>query len=444
MSATSVTARAGERDLAPLHRPNKRWTRFILPGFTWLMIVYLASPIFVMILYSFNDVPIVPVKQTPKFWGFTLRWWRDPFGVPGMPEALRVSLQVAPLSAIVATALGTLLGLALGRYRFRGKAPVNFLIFIAIAVPEIVLGSSLLALFIKWPELPLVGAFAPPIGFPTILLSHISFSIAFVAVTVRARVQTLDRSLEDAAQDLFADPVTTFFKVTLPLIAPSILAGFLLASTSEVYGDPLVHPQPEDYRGNVNPVGPRSVYDEAKRYAEALTVAYARAKGVPVKIARIFNTYGPRMRADDGRAIPTFIRQALTGRPITVHGDGSQTRTLCYVDDLVEGIRLLLGSDLAGPVNLGGAPGHPLSYRAAGTPPRKKRLPHITHSALAAQDRIGNFQVRALLALTAVAQKRETRSGGGAGRNVAGANQLLKFPALPLLSIQHACACPCH
>ncbi|HWO71848.1 MAG TPA: UDP-glucuronic acid decarboxylase family protein [Actinomycetota bacterium] len=131
-------------------------------------------------------------------------------------------------------------------------------------------------------------------------------------------------------------------------------AGFLLASTSEVYGDPLVHPQPEGYWGNVNPVGPRSVYDEAKRYAEALAVAYDRARGVPVKIVRIFNTYGPRMRADDGRAIPTFIRQALAGRPITVHGDGSQTRTLCYVDDLVEGILLLLASDLAGPVNLGG------------------------------------------------------------------------------------------
>jgi spermidine/putrescine transport system permease protein len=229
MSVTAVGTRTEGSGLAPLYQPKKRWTRFILPGFTWLMIVYLASPIFVMILYSFNDVPIVPVKQTPKFWGFTLRWWRDPFGVPGMGQALRVSLEVAPISAFAATALGALLGLALGRYRFRGKAPMNFLIFIAIAVPEIVLGSSLLSLFIKWPELPVVGALAPAIGFPTILLSHISFSIAFVAVTVRARVQTLDRSLEDAAQDLFANPVSTFFRVTLPLIAPSILAGFLLA-----------------------------------------------------------------------------------------------------------------------------------------------------------------------------------------------------------------------
>lgn len=229
MGATTLTTRADETGLAPLHRPNKRWTRFILPGFTWLMIVYLASPIFVMILYSFNDVPVVPVKQTPKFWGFTLRWWRDPFGVPGMPEAVRLSLEIAPLSALVATTLGALLGLALGRYRFRGKGPMNFLIFIAIAVPEIVLGSSLLSLFITWPDVPVLGSFAPALGFTTILLSHIGFSVAFVAVTVRARVQTLDRSLEDAAQDLFADPVTTFFKVTLPLIAPSILAGFLLA-----------------------------------------------------------------------------------------------------------------------------------------------------------------------------------------------------------------------
>jgi dTDP-glucose 4,6-dehydratase len=130
-------------------------------------------------------------------------------------------------------------------------------------------------------------------------------------------------------------------------------AGLLLASTSEVYGDPQVHPQPETYWGNVNPVGPRGVYDEAKRYAEAMTMAYHRVHGVPVKIARLFNTYGPRMRRHDGRAVPTFIAQALGGEPLTVHGDGSQTRSLCYIDDMVEGIWLLLGSDLLGPVNLG-------------------------------------------------------------------------------------------
>jgi dTDP-glucose 4,6-dehydratase len=127
----------------------------------------------------------------------------------------------------------------------------------------------------------------------------------------------------------------------------------LLASTSEVYGDPQVHPQPEGYWGHVNPVGPRGVYDEAKRYAEALTMAYRRSHAVDTSIVRIFNTFGERMRPNDGRAIPTFIRQALRGQPITVSGDGSQTRSVCYVDDLVDGILLLLRSDEAGPVNLG-------------------------------------------------------------------------------------------
>ena len=130
-------------------------------------------------------------------------------------------------------------------------------------------------------------------------------------------------------------------------------ARFFLASTSEVYGDPKVHPQPESYWGNVNPIGPRSVYDEAKRYAEAVTMAYHRAHGVQVRIARIFNTYGPRMRLNDGRAVPAFMTQALRGDPITVHGNGLQTRSLCYVDDLVNGIQRLVDSDLIGPVNLG-------------------------------------------------------------------------------------------
>lgn len=130
-------------------------------------------------------------------------------------------------------------------------------------------------------------------------------------------------------------------------------ARYLLASTSEAYGDPLVHPQPESYWGNVNPVGPRACYDEAKRFAEALTVSYRTKHSVDTAIMRIFNTYGPRMRPDDGRAIPTFINQALAGTSITVHGDGSQTRSLCHVDDLVEGAVRLLFSDLAGPVNIG-------------------------------------------------------------------------------------------
>jgi dTDP-glucose 4,6-dehydratase len=130
-------------------------------------------------------------------------------------------------------------------------------------------------------------------------------------------------------------------------------ARFLLASTSEVYGDPLVHPQPETYWGNVNPIGPRGVYDEAKRYAEALTMAYLRQQGVDTCIVRIFNTYGPRMRPNDGRAIPTFLSQALADRPLTVFGDGSQTRSFCYVDDLVRGLVLLTESGVHEPVNIG-------------------------------------------------------------------------------------------
>lgn len=136
-------------------------------------------------------------------------------------------------------------------------------------------------------------------------------------------------------------------------LAKAKKAVFLLASTSEVYGDPLVHPQREDYWGNVNPVGPRGVYDEAKRFAEALTLAYHRSHGINVKIVRIFNTYGPRMRKNDGRAIPNFLSQALVNEPITVFGDGSQTRSFCYVDDLVRGIRALLFSNATEPVNIG-------------------------------------------------------------------------------------------
>ncbi|TMA99807.1 MAG: SDR family oxidoreductase, partial [Deltaproteobacteria bacterium] len=130
-------------------------------------------------------------------------------------------------------------------------------------------------------------------------------------------------------------------------------ARFLLASTSEVYGDPLVHPQKEDYWGHVNPIGPRGVYDEAKRFAEALTMAYHRTHGIETRIVRIFNTHGPRMRLNDGRVVPNFISQALRGEPLTVYGDGSQTRSFCYVSDLVEGLVRLLRSDHSEPVNCG-------------------------------------------------------------------------------------------
>ena len=166
----------------------------------------------------------------------------------------------------------------------------------------------------------------------------------------------------------FASPASPIDYLRLPLhtlkvgsygthhalgLAKQHRARFLLASTSEVYGDPQVHPQPETYWGHVNPIGPRGVYDEAKRYAEALTMAYHRQQGVDTAIVRIFNTYGPRMRPHDGRAIPTFLRQALQDKPLTVFGDGSQTRSFCYVDDLIEGIIRLAESGYHGPVNLG-------------------------------------------------------------------------------------------
>ena len=136
-------------------------------------------------------------------------------------------------------------------------------------------------------------------------------------------------------------------------LALSKKARFLIASTSEVYGDPLVHPQPETYWGNVNPLGVRGVYDEAKRFSEAITMAYHRIHGLDVRIIRIFNTYGPRMRLDDGRVVPNFVGQALRGDPVTVYGDGSQTRSFCFVSDLVEGMVRLLQSDVLGPVNVG-------------------------------------------------------------------------------------------
>jgi spermidine/putrescine transport system permease protein len=220
MSAVATEVREEVRELPPVNPPSRRWTRFILPVYTVLMIAYLASPIFVMILYGFNDIPGIRPTQTPRFYGFTLNWWKNVFNIQGLPEAVKNSLLIAPISATVSTVLGTFFGLAIGRYRFRGMSAVDFVIFLAIAVPEIVLGSSLLSMFIQG---------GTSLGLTTILLSHIGFSIAFVAVTVRARVQGFDRSLEEAAQDLFATPLVAFYKVTLPLITPAILAGFLLA-----------------------------------------------------------------------------------------------------------------------------------------------------------------------------------------------------------------------
>jgi dTDP-glucose 4,6-dehydratase len=195
------------------------------------------------------------------------------------------------------------------------------------------------------------------------LVEHPRFSLIRQDVTTFIEVEgEVDAVLH------FASPASPIDYLQLPIqtlkvgslgthnalgLAKAKAARFMLASTSEVYGDPQVHPQPESYWGHVNPIGPRGVYDEAKRFAESLAFAYHRTHGVEIRIPRIFNTYGPRMRMDDGRAVPTFIGQALAGEPLTVHGDGAQTRSLCYVDDLIEGFLRLLTSDTVGPVNLG-------------------------------------------------------------------------------------------
>lgn len=193
-----------------------------------------------------------------------------------------------------------------------------------------------------------------------------SFRLIRCDVTEGIQHEELDGSVDAVLH--FASPASPIDYLQLPLetlrvgsvgtmhalaLARAKNARFLLASTSETYGDPLVHPQPEDYWGNVNPVGPRGVYDEAKRFAEAMTMAYRRTHGVDTAIVRIFNTFGPRMRPHDGRMIPTFIRQALAGEALTVAGDGSQTRSICYVDDEIEGILRLLDSAHAGPMNIG-------------------------------------------------------------------------------------------
>ena len=169
-------------------------------------------------------------------------------------------------------------------------------------------------------------------------------------------------------------------------IAKAKGARFLLASTSEVYGDPSVHPQPESYWGHVNPVGPRGVYDEAKRFAEAMTMAYHREHQVTTRIVRIFNTYGPRMRMQDGRAIPAFITQALRGEPITVFGQGGQTRSFCYIDDLVEGIVRLLRSDRAEPTNIGNPEEYTILQLAQRIIETTKSSSHIVYQPLPQDD----------------------------------------------------------
>ena len=207
----------------PARRPKRRWTRAILPTYVGAFILYLSFPIFVIILFSFNQTrggfgTSPRVKTT---WiGFTTDWYKRLFELPDLTAALRHSLTIGVLSALAATALGTLLGLALARHRFRGRAGADFVIFLSISSPEIVLGAALASFFV---------ALGFSRGLFTLFLAHTMFSIAFVTVTVRARAAGLDPALEAAAMDLGAGPITAFFKVTLPLLFPGILAGFLLA-----------------------------------------------------------------------------------------------------------------------------------------------------------------------------------------------------------------------
>jgi spermidine/putrescine transport system permease protein len=188
-----------------------------------LALVYLLVPIAVVVLFSFND----PIGRFNFTWqGFTLKNWAHPFAYPGLGDAVRLSIEIAILSSLIATVIGTFMALALVRYQFRGGGATNLLIFLPMATPEIVMGSSLLTLFLNQGPFGLLGF---TLGFTTILIAHIMFNISFVVVTVRARLAGQDQHLEEAAADLFANPLTTFFRVTLPLIAPGILAGFLLA-----------------------------------------------------------------------------------------------------------------------------------------------------------------------------------------------------------------------
>ena len=223
---SAVVTAAPEREAAPRHRasrPRRRWTRFILPVYSWLVIAYLVLPIFVMVAYSFNKVT-TGLPQVSFTWnGFTTQWYRQWSDVPGLTSAFWLSVRIALANTVLATIIGTLLALALVRYRsakFRGKTLIEQTMFLNIAAPEIVLGASLLGLFVT---INLAR------GFTTLLLAHVGFSIAYVAITVRARLSGFDRSLEEAAADLGANSWTTFQKITLPIIMPGILAGALMA-----------------------------------------------------------------------------------------------------------------------------------------------------------------------------------------------------------------------
>jgi spermidine/putrescine transport system permease protein len=229
-SATAATTPLDEAALRPPRQPFwQRIDRYLLPAFTVLAIAYLLIPIAVMIVFSFND----PVGKFNYSWNeFSLEGWMNPFAWPGLPEAVLTSLLVAVVATLGATVLGTLIGLAITRYRFRGRGFLNGFIFLPMATPEIVMGASLLTLFVATALPPLADSGVPllyPTGVNTILIAHIMFNISFVVVTVKARIQGFDRRLEEAAMDLGADELTTFWKVTFPLILPGIVAAALLA-----------------------------------------------------------------------------------------------------------------------------------------------------------------------------------------------------------------------
>jgi spermidine/putrescine transport system permease protein len=223
MATSSATLAAGR---TPADRVARAVDRWILPVYVVGVTAYLILPVAVMILFSFND----PTGRSNLVWrGFSIDAWLNPLGRPGLGEAVRNSLVVAFIATIIATVLGTLIALALTRYQFRGRAATNVLIFLPMASPEIVLGASLLTMFVATVELPLPGGVLFPLNIRTILIAHIMFCISFVVVTVKARLAHFPRNLEEAAMDLGANEWTTFWKVTFPLILPGILAGALLA-----------------------------------------------------------------------------------------------------------------------------------------------------------------------------------------------------------------------
>jgi spermidine/putrescine transport system permease protein len=205
--------------------PRKRWTRFVLPTYSSLVVLYVVFPILIVILYGFNESHTRLPQVVFKWQGFTLDWYREIFSIPGLTPAFFLSLRLALSSMVVSTILGTLVALALVRYRFRGKIALEQVMFMNIAAPEIVLGASLLGFYIT------IQAATPVqlLGFPGLLLAHVMFSIAYVAITVRARLAGFDRALEEAAQDLGATPWVTLRKVTLPLIWPAVMAGAVMS-----------------------------------------------------------------------------------------------------------------------------------------------------------------------------------------------------------------------